>query len=148
MNAQKQTKGFTIIEVVLVLAIAALIFLMIFVALPALQRGQANTARKNDASTIASAINTYRTNTSGSLPSSETDLESYIDDLSQLDTDLGWQDGAGSITDLEGSLDTATVFTGAKCENNEAVDGSNKQAAVITVLETSASNFTAFCQDA
>lgn len=148
MNAQKQTKGFTIIEVVLVLAIAALIFLMIFVALPALQRGQANTARKNDASTIASAINTYRTNNSGSLPSSETDLESYIDDLSQLDTDLGWQDGAGSITDLEGSLDTATVFTGAKCENNEAVDGSNKQAAVITVLETSASNFTAFCQDA
>ena len=148
MNAQKQTKGFTIIEVVLVLAIAALIFLMIFVALPALQRGQANTARKNDASTIASAINTYRTNNSGSLPSSETDLESYIDDLSQLDTDLGWQDGAGSITDLEGSLDTATVFTGAKCENNEAVDGSNKQAAVITVLETSANNFTAFCQDA
>ncbi len=148
MNAQKQTKGFTIIEVVLVLAIAALIFLMIFVALPALQRGQANTARKNDASTIASAINTYRTNNSGSLPSSETDLESYIDDLSQLDTDLGWQDGAGSITDLEGSLDTATVFTGAKCENNEAVDGSNKQAAVITVLETSADNFTAFCQDA
>ena len=31
-------KGFTIIEVVLVLAIAGLIFLMVFVALPALQR--------------------------------------------------------------------------------------------------------------
>ncbi|OYX35483.1 hypothetical protein B7Z00_05080, partial [Candidatus Saccharibacteria bacterium 32-50-10] len=29
-------KGFTIIEVVLVLAIAALIFLMVFIALPAL----------------------------------------------------------------------------------------------------------------
>ena len=50
MSSKQENKGFTIIEVVLVLAIAALIFLMIFVALPALQRGQANTARKNDLS--------------------------------------------------------------------------------------------------
>ncbi len=37
MNAQQteNKKGFTIIEVVLVLAIAALIFLMVFIALPA-----------------------------------------------------------------------------------------------------------------
>lgn len=40
--------GFTIIEVVLVLAIAGLIFLMVFVALPALQRNQRDTQRKND----------------------------------------------------------------------------------------------------
>lgn len=147
MNARTDNKGFTIIEVVLVLAIAALIFLMIFVALPALQRGQANTARKNDASTIASAINTYRTNNSGTLPDAAADLDSYIDELSQLDTALQWQDGAGSISDLEGNLDTATVFTEAKCDGNDAVDGTSKQAAVITVLETSADNFTAFCQD-
>ena len=40
MITQQNKKGFTIIEVVLVLAIAGLIFLMVFVALPALQRGQ------------------------------------------------------------------------------------------------------------
>ena len=40
MITQHNKKGFTIIEVVLVLAIAGLIFLMVFVALPALQRGQ------------------------------------------------------------------------------------------------------------
>ena len=39
-------KGFTIIEVVLVLAIAGLIFLMVFIALPALQRNQRDTQRK------------------------------------------------------------------------------------------------------
>ena len=38
---QAKQEGFTIIEVMLVLAIAALIFLMVFVALPALQRGSA-----------------------------------------------------------------------------------------------------------
>ncbi|MCL2869540.1 prepilin-type N-terminal cleavage/methylation domain-containing protein, partial [Candidatus Saccharibacteria bacterium] len=36
----KTRQGFTIIEVVLVLAIAGLIFLMVFIALPALQRSQ------------------------------------------------------------------------------------------------------------
>lgn len=150
MNARTQNKGFTIIEVVLVLAIAALIFLMIFVALPALQRGQANTARKNDASTIASAISTYRTNNSGTLPSSYAQLASYIDDLSQISLPQtgAIPDGAGSFgTDLEGNLDTARVYTEAKCDGNTVVDGTSKQAAVLTVLETSADNFTPFCQE-
>ena len=41
-------KGFTISEVVLVLAIGGLIFLMVFIALPALQRSQRDTQRKDD----------------------------------------------------------------------------------------------------
>jgi len=52
-------KGFTIIEVVLVLAIAGLIFAMVFIALPALQRNQRDQSRKNDASTVAAAINNW-----------------------------------------------------------------------------------------
>ena len=42
----KDKNGFTIIEVVLVLAIAGLIFLMVFIALPALQRSQRDTQKK------------------------------------------------------------------------------------------------------
>ena len=53
-NHKRQPKaGFTIIEVVLVLAIAGLIFLMVFLALPALNRGQRNTQRKRDAAQIS-----------------------------------------------------------------------------------------------
>ncbi|MBS7346622.1 MAG: prepilin-type N-terminal cleavage/methylation domain-containing protein [Candidatus Sacchiramonaceae bacterium] len=44
--------GFTIIEVVLVLAISGLIFLMVFIALPALQRSQRNSQYKNNLSLI------------------------------------------------------------------------------------------------
>ena len=51
--------GFTIIEVVLVLAIAGLIFLMVFIALPALQRSQRDAQRKNDMSRLADAINRW-----------------------------------------------------------------------------------------
>ena len=51
MNVQQQNnkqKGFTIIEVVLVLAIAGLIFLMVFIALPALPRNQRDPQRRNE----------------------------------------------------------------------------------------------------
>ena len=54
--------GFTIIEVVLVLAIAGLIFLMVFVALPALQRSQRDTARRNDMSRVDTSLVQYQTN--------------------------------------------------------------------------------------
>ena len=69
MNAQaNKTKGFTIIEVVLVLAIAALIFLMVFIALPALQRNQRDTARKNDMSRVITAVGSWQGNNRGNLP--------------------------------------------------------------------------------
>ncbi len=50
-----QKSGFTIIEVVLVLAIAGLIFLMVFIALPALQRSQRDTQRKRQVSALHDA---------------------------------------------------------------------------------------------
>src|SRR5689334_14612455 len=99
MNAQTKKQGFTIIEVVLVLAIAALIFLMIFIALPALQRGQANTARKNDASTIASALGTYRSNKNGSLPTTYAQISEYVDKLSEVELP-----SSGSLPVGDGSL--------------------------------------------
>ena len=61
-------KGFTIIEVVLVLAIAGLIFLMVFIALPAMQRNQHDTQRRNDYSALSAAITNYATNNGGKLP--------------------------------------------------------------------------------
>lgn len=66
----KKTKleGFTIIEVVLVLAIAGLIFLMVFIALPALQRSQRNTRRREDMARIMSAVADYQGNNGGRLP--------------------------------------------------------------------------------
>lgn len=60
--------GFTIIEVVLVLAIAGLIFLMVFIALPALQRSQRDTQRRESMSAITDAITNYQTNNNGRLP--------------------------------------------------------------------------------
>lgn len=71
MNKQQQSvnkKGFTIIEVVLVLAIAGLIFLMVFIALPNLQRGQRDSQRKSDLARIVTQISNYQSNSRGNIP--------------------------------------------------------------------------------
>ena len=61
-QTNQSKEGFTIIEVVLVLAIAGLIFLMVFVALPALQRSQRDTARRNDMSRVDTSLVQWQTN--------------------------------------------------------------------------------------
>ncbi|MBQ3445316.1 type II secretion system protein, partial [Candidatus Saccharibacteria bacterium] len=75
-------KGFTIIEVVLVLAIAGLIFLMVFIALPALQRSQRNTQRRDDYSMLSTAVTNYMSNNGGRLSKilgSSTTGPTYLD---------------------------------------------------------------------
>lgn len=64
----KANRGFTIIEVVLVLAIAGLIFLMVFVAFPALQRSQQDTQRQNDVSRLSTQITNFKTNNTNAIP--------------------------------------------------------------------------------
>ncbi len=79
MNTQKKAKGFTIIEVVLVLAIAGLIFLMVFLALPALQRSQRDGQRKSDLSRAQTAINNYQSNNKGALPTNNNaSLQAFV----------------------------------------------------------------------
>ncbi len=72
-------KGFTIIEVSLVLAIAGLIFLMIFVALPALQRNQRDAQRRDDIMTYLEQLKKYQTNNRGNLPSDESWKSKFTD---------------------------------------------------------------------
>lgn len=158
MNVQKKEKGFTIIEVVLVLAIAALIFLMIFVALPALQRNQANGARKNDVGAVVSAIGTYRTNTRGTLPSDAGKITPYLDNgLSRLDmpTTAEFNVGPDSINVEQDNLDKVYIHTRAKCNSsdpaaNTTTSGSSREAAVLTIIQVSAgeNGLQAYCQNA
>ncbi len=64
----KDQKGFTIIEVLIVLAIAGLILLIIFLAVPALQRNSHNTAMKNDVASVLGGVSEYQAANNGALP--------------------------------------------------------------------------------
>lgn len=67
----KKKTGFTIIEVSLVLAIAGLIFLMVFIALPQLQRQQRDSRRRDDILSFLETVKKYQTNNRGALPEGE-----------------------------------------------------------------------------
>lgn len=144
----EQKKGFTIIEVVLVLAIAGLIFLMVFIALPAMQKGQRDDARKRDASLIASAVTVYSGANRGSLPDT-TALQNSIEKLSgNIEKDKVTVKGhTPSVTLEDGS---ALVVTGAKCgtstNTSQAIErGSSRQFVVVTKLEQGNGQY--FCQE-
>lgn len=147
-----QRKGFTIIEVVLVLAIAALIILMVFIAWPALQRTQRDQARKNDISLISTAVGSYKTNNKANLPSC-TQLAKQLEtiNLSQYDTKSNPCTSGGDLRSASvgsGSAqygDPKTDFSyliyvpGARCDgegdSTRAVKGSSRQAALLYAVE-------------
>jgi prepilin-type N-terminal cleavage/methylation domain-containing protein len=89
----KERKGFTIIEVVLVLAIAGLIFMMVFLALPALQRSQRNTQRRNDLGIVSAAIQSFMSNNRGAVPRSAT---CTLDNNQRFTNTTGFATGDGA----------------------------------------------------
>lgn len=153
MNSKQTNKGFTIIEVVLVLAIAGLIFLMVFIALPALQRNQRDSARKSEAGTVASAITSYQSNNRGQVPTADVNFAKYVDGTA---TSTGITLASGTTLTrvtpqslpVAGTAGTGTAITaatkdnmvfviGAKCDvNNRVFRGTARQAAVIIQLES------------
>ena len=152
MNAKQTSKGFTIIEVVLVLAIAGLIFLMVFIALPALQAGQRDTARKNDVGVVASAVTSYTSNNKGTFPTTAT-IAGYTKAISSNTTAVTvGTAGATSVAVTQGQVkivQKTTCSTTGAATNGSATQtlatGTANQFTVTTYIE--ASGGSSFCQD-
>jgi prepilin-type N-terminal cleavage/methylation domain-containing protein len=171
----KLNKGFTIIEVVLVLAIAGLIFLMVFIALPALQSGQRDTSRRQDVGSVATAVNSFISTNRNRLPETGDDLGTYVTDTGKWSSFM--EPVSGAITDvvvsaapagrtaptrleMNGNADQRGLFDGkavvqfgARCGTGTSGTsatqtfgrGTARQYVVVTLLETG--NGTPFCQD-
>ena len=131
MKKHQNEKGFTIIEVVLVLAIAALIFLMVFIALPALQRSQRDTQRKNDLSRMTTALTSYESNNRGDLPTDWNAFRTgYITTAGDTFVDPSGtayvfkvDNAVQTIADFDATAPTIYVTTGAKCTGETTVLG-------------------------
>ena len=83
-------KGFTIIEVSLVIAIGGLIFLMVFIAVPGLRAAQRDTERRENVIHFIDQLKKYQTNNRGSLP---TDENLSTDGSKSVDVNLGADQG-------------------------------------------------------
>lgn len=92
-KAKTATKGFTVIEVVLVLALAGLIFLMAFIALPQMQRSQRDAERKDDMMLFTESVKKYMTNNRGTLPDTQGTQLGDINIAGDLSSapDTSWQ---------------------------------------------------------
>ncbi len=126
----RNSKGFTIIEVMIVLAIAGLIILIVLLAVPALQRTGRNTAIKQDAAAIAGGVGEFASNNDGARPDAATTniataghvkLANATAGTTATDTKiqasttvvLGADDTAATVTPKNGEL---TVTFGTKCD--------------------------------
>ncbi len=144
---QIKQRGFTIIEVVLVLAIAALIFLMVFIALPALQRNQRDIARKEELQKVIGAVSTYQGNNRAASPDNAGDLASYLDSESgvedptiELPSGTTVSIGPSDANESTPTSDEIIIYIGKKCgsASGDSValeDGSSRQVAATVLLE-------------
>ncbi len=151
MKKHQNEKGFTIIEVVLVLAIAALIFLMVFIALPALQRSQRDTARKSDAGIVSSGVASYTGNNRGTFPTTAT-IASYSKNVSDntssvvVNTTSGAQTITGTLAPDGVIVITQSSTCGASTAASQVLAaGTVRQYTVVTKLEEGGGAY--YCQD-
>ncbi|MEI7521893.1 MAG: prepilin-type N-terminal cleavage/methylation domain-containing protein [Candidatus Saccharibacteria bacterium] len=158
-NLKKRSEGFTIIEAMIVLAIAGLIMLIVFLAVPGLQRSQRNTARKNDIARVGAAVIDWYANNPGSAiatapATSGLSLVNATGSLAQYNgLAYGAAVGANTLTISQTpAIGAAAMVTGAANANLTALalfqngtcgaagavsyDASNTKVAIQYLLET------------
>jgi prepilin-type N-terminal cleavage/methylation domain-containing protein len=145
-------RGFTIIEIMIVLAIAGLIMLIVFLAIPALQRNSRNTSRKEDVGRIGAATTEFVSNNDGKLPQITTASYTDAQTIVKSAGNLGQYDfsgfGIGNFSIVTGaatvanpnSKDKIQVVLNAKCGSGGAATStgaSNRQMALQYAIENS-----------
>jgi prepilin-type N-terminal cleavage/methylation domain-containing protein len=170
-----KSQGFTIIETLIVLAIAATIFLVVFLAVSALNRSSRNTQRKDDAAAVIAAFSDYASNNNGALPGKlafvapNLDLCAAIDSSCTATTNtdivatakLGYYSGTGTTAGTAGDVnlisagsgatapatttDSLNIYVGATCNGNALTAGSTRSLAALYGTELS-SGFSWQCE--
>lgn len=178
LNKLKKSKGegFTIIEVMIVLVIAALILLIVFLAIPALQRNGRNTQRKNDVAQLLASVAEFSNNNNGNLPNTCSGTTPVTFDRTGGGTFTTSQVRPGYYNQLcatvvppaavsqiglrtayanTGPFNTAAqdfvvIVPGGQCDNanpGQTIAGSARQWAAVYEIEDRANHFAPACQD-
>lgn len=156
-NSKRHQKGFTIIEVMIVLVIAAIILLMVFVAVPALQRNSRNTQRKADVGRIGAATTEFVSGNNGTLPAAS-NASVANSDAQKIGSNFGtlsyytFAVPANFIVETQSVVaantvansDQVRVVTNAQCDTSagnqgKVVSGNARQMAIQFATETAAS---------
>ncbi len=149
----KDQKGFTIIEVLIVLAIAGLILLIVFLAVPALQRNSRNTTIKNDASAFAGGFSEFSSNNDGTQASTVSQSGAVVTITGAAGSNEAQAKVNASTTVTEAQVTTPpTTYTPATLYWQKGVTctGATSARAIVVYYwtETTGSSHTVSCVDA
>lgn len=159
----RKQEGFTIIEVLIVLAIAGLIILIVLLAVPALQRNGRNTTLKSDVGALAGGVSEFASNNDGGTPNTANSNNTTAGQVSLNNASgvaviaktqgaTGVTFGAATVAAYTPSAGSIYMDFGAKCPTT--VSGttvtpvaSQRSTAIIYATETSSSTLQARCTD-
>jgi prepilin-type N-terminal cleavage/methylation domain-containing protein len=110
--------GFTLIEIVLVLAIAGLIFVIVFLGVSGAQRARRDTARKADADRFLAAAEQYAGNNNGDYPTVVAHLDTYVTNATDPSTGAAYTKTYGTLTTGYDSAGEIEFSRSANCVGN------------------------------
>jgi type IV pilus assembly protein PilA len=157
IKERKNEQGFTIIEVLIVLAIAGLIMVVVFLAVPSLQRSQRNNALSTDANNVLTAVNNFSSDNGGAVPTGPTSSTPSSGSLSitgptgtnsenvKVDGNLSTLLVGGTTITNTSAIGTVQVITGttAVCNSTDSGlsgTGSARSVAVLYVADGNGTN--------
>lgn len=149
----KNKKGFTTIEILIVIAIAGVVLMAILLAVPSVQRNSRNHQRKVEAGKVAVAIqecmtaNFNRHAACDQLPNTELSLD--MNQFAQIESVENWTVALADMTDLNTGKQIA-VLNGHNCNADNTwveVNSNPKRFILFYVLEIK-SGIRYFCTNA
>lgn len=137
---KKRQEGFSIVEVMIVLAIAGLIILVVFLAVPALQRNSRNTEKRSVASSVASLVGEYRSANGGKNPTTIAlaTEEVTLGAGNTVKTSVGTNINGVASTGVPADGNKIVMLAGQKCDSasSHGVSASPRSAAILYFIET------------
>lgn len=151
-NLKNRQEGFTIIEVMIVLVIAAVILLIVFLAVPALQRNSRNTQRKNDAAGLLAGAGEFLNNNSGKVPTAWANNQiTGATGTIAAGAKLGYYTAAtvqATQVTTAPNADTLILVTGAKCGATTGTTAAQTRGfAVVYGIENGGGTYSSTCTD-
>ncbi|HEY1646239.1 MAG TPA: prepilin-type N-terminal cleavage/methylation domain-containing protein [Candidatus Saccharimonadales bacterium] len=160
---KKIEEGFTIVETLIVLAIAALILAIVLIAVPDLQRSAKNTDMTQAGENLVSGINSFEGNNNGALPTAiaQPDTSGNVTISSTVAGAVSASQHVGNYVITVQSAGTADAASGAnfgtifvqfsaECPtpsqgSSITPTASSRETAVDYTIETSGGNYSEYC---
>lgn len=139
-NLRKDKKGFTLIEVVIVLAIAALILVIVFLAIAGAQKSQRDNASLDGAAKVIARYQSYLSDNNNNAPTAGVTMTDFTTNYIPV---AEVKDGRGNAFTLStagnaASISTSRFLIGGTCAANGTLGsgGGSTQIAVVYWSET------------